>query len=56
MSLAAFTDSTTAIASFAFCLSIHFWQLDVNHVSQFSLGVIGNPDTHVVAFAFDPFV
>ena len=37
-------------------LPIHFWQLDVNHVSQFRLGVVGNADTHVIAFAFNPFV
>ena len=41
---------------FCVCLSILFWQLDVNHVSQFRLGVIGNADTDVVAFAFNLFV
>ena len=56
MSLAALTDSTTAIVPPRLVDRAHFRQLDVNHVGQLGLRVIGNADPDLVAFAADPFV
>ena len=56
MSLAALTDSTTAIGACASTLRADFGQFDKDHIGQFRLGVVCDADADVFAFAANPFM